>query len=163
MDVNLTTLENTLTGRVEGLDSSWKLGAALQALEGDDSASIPFMVRLLENPSSCLALPGSIDLYRHDCLHLLLGKGFSLDDEAYVVGFTMGNDPATNWLHLAIFRFCSWLLYPKPYRFSWRHFRAFREGVALGRSLPVTHLNRHDFRSREEQTLASLRAAFGLG
>jgi hypothetical protein len=145
------------------IDPSRPLGAALQALEGDDSASIPFLVRLLENPSSRLALPGSIDLYRHDCLHLLLGKGFSLEDEAYVVGFTMGNDPATNWLHLTIFRFCSVLLYPKPYRFSWRHFHAFREGFALGRSLPVRHLNRHDFRSREHQSLAALRLAFGLG
>lgn len=47
---------------------------------------------LLENPDSPLPFAGKIDLYRHDCLHLLLERGLSVEDEAFVVGFTMGND-----------------------------------------------------------------------
>ena len=71
------------------------LREALQSMGGDPPSSIPFLLWLLENPDSPIALPGKIDLYRHDCLHLLLDRGFSLYDEAFVVGFTMGNDVQT--------------------------------------------------------------------
>jgi hypothetical protein len=54
----------------------------------DGQASIPFFVWLLENPASPISLPGSINLHGHDCLHLLLNRGVSGHDEAFVVGFT---------------------------------------------------------------------------
>ncbi len=66
------------------------LEAAIREINGDPASSIPFLVWLLENLASPIALPGKIDLYCHDCLHVLLNKGFSLEDEAFVVGFTMG-------------------------------------------------------------------------
>ncbi len=106
---------------------------ALAAMQGDASDSIPFLVRLLENPASPMALPGMIDLYRHDCLHLLLGRGFSLHDEAFVVGFTMGNDLRTRPIHLAIFKICSLLFYPRPYRFARCHFHRSRQVWVWGK------------------------------
>lgn len=47
---------------------------AYLTLAGDPPSKIPFFVWLFENPRSPLALPGKIDLYQHDCLHLLLKK-----------------------------------------------------------------------------------------
>lgn len=35
---------------------------------------IPWIVRLLENPQSPLALSGKISLFDHDCLHILLNR-----------------------------------------------------------------------------------------
>jgi hypothetical protein len=56
----------------------------LNQLGGDRPDQIPFLVWLLENPDSCFALPGCIDLHGHDCLHVLLQRGFSPYDEAFV-------------------------------------------------------------------------------
>ncbi|WP_254217333.1 hypothetical protein [Synechococcus sp. CCY 9618] len=145
------------------VESSDHLVDALAAMKGDASDAIPFVVRLLENPASPLALPGMIDLHRHDCLHLLLGRGFSLDDEAFVVGFTMGNDRRTNGLHLAIFKACSLLFYPRPYRFDPSHLPSFDAGVVLGRQARVRNLNQLDFRSWDHQPLQALREWIGIG
>lgn len=138
------------------------LGDALQTIGGDAPSDIPLVVRLLENPASPIALPGKIDLYRHDCLHLLLNRGFSLEDEAFVVGFTMGNDKQTRPLHLIVFKLCSWLLYPKPYRFHWTHFKTFDRGVACGRSVKTRNLNTFDFKAQGHKTIAALRHQLDL-
>ncbi|WP_255448157.1 MULTISPECIES: hypothetical protein [unclassified Synechococcus] len=144
------------------IPGSSSLGEALLSMTGDPGSCIPFLVRLLENPSSRFALPGNINLYRHDCLHLLLRRHFSLDDEAFVVGFTMGNDLRTNGFHLALFKFCSLLFYPKPYRFSWKHLFAFDSGLALGKKAKVRNISQVDFCSYEQQSLQSLRDWIGI-
>lgn len=136
---------------------------ALAAMQGDASDSIPFLVRLLENPASPMALPGMIDLYRHDCLHLLLGRGFSLHDEAFVVGFTMGNDLRTQPIHLAIFKLCSLLFYPRPYRFARCHFSSFEAGLGLGKTARLRNINQLDFRALEHQPIQALREWIGIG
>lgn len=138
------------------------LREALNQMNGDQPSSIPRVVRLLENPASPIALPGNIDLYRHDCLHLLLNRGFSLEDEAFVIGFTMGNDASTRWLHLEIFKLCSWLIYPTPYRFRRAHFRLFHWGVRCGRESRLRNLNRFDFQAYEHKPLGELRHMLGI-
>ena len=75
---------------------------SLQSFKGDEQSDIPFIVRLLENPESIVPLPGQINLYNHDCLHILLDRGISLLDEAFVVGFTMGSD-----LKILLIFYCS--------------------------------------------------------
>ncbi|MEM8642421.1 MAG: hypothetical protein AAGG51_26930 [Cyanobacteria bacterium P01_G01_bin.54] len=138
------------------------LNQALQQMGGDPPSSIHWMVRLLENPASPIALPGNVDLHRHDYLHLLLDRGLSLDDEAFVIGFTMGNDPATKPWHLASFKLVSWLLYPREYRFSWMQLKIFDLGLVYGRSLTTKNFNRLDFSPYFNQTLAQLRSHFGI-
>jgi len=145
------------------VEGAVRLVDALAEMKGDPSHSIPFLVRLLENPASPMALPGMIDLYRHDCLHLLLGRGFSLHDEAFVVGFTMGNDVRTKAIHLAIFKFCSVLFYPRAYRFDRSHLPCFDSGFALGRKARLRNINQLDFRSCEHQPLRALREWIGIG
>lgn len=141
---------------------SQTLSDALKTLGGDPPYRLPLIVRLLENPASPIALPGNIDLYRHDCLHRLLNRSFSLEDEAFVIGFTMGNANQTHRLHLEIFKLCSWLLYPKTYRFSRAHFVSFERGVEYGRRVLSKNLNRFDFKAHEHQSLDHLRQFLGL-
>jgi hypothetical protein len=138
------------------------LEAALRELNGDPPSSIPFLVWLLENPASPMPLPGKIDLYRHDCLHVLLKKGFSLQDEAFVVGFTMGNDVQTNWFHVLLFKWFSCRFYPKLYRFTPEHLRLFDLGYFLGRVIKVKNLNQVDFSRYQQQSIAALRHQFGI-
>lgn len=59
-----------------------------------ESSDIPFIIQLFENPKYDFLrlgrLKGSIDLFGHDILHILLKQDMSLMGEAYVIGFTMG-------------------------------------------------------------------------
>ena len=69
-----------------------------------EPSSIHWFVWLIENPKSPISLTGAIDLYNHDIIHILLGRGMDVKDEALVIGFTMGNSEYTNslvkWLFL---------------------------------------------------------------
>lgn len=135
---------------------------AVQQLSIDDQANVPFIVWLVENPHSPIALPGKIDLYRHDCLHAILNRGHSLPDEAFIRGFTMGNSTPTNRLHQLLFKFISSTIYPKKYRFSWKHFQHFDTGFIYGRSMPVKDLNQLDFSAYQNHTVSQMRQQLGV-
>ncbi|MBD3884242.1 hypothetical protein IFO70_21100 [Phormidium tenue FACHB-886] len=135
---------------------------AARQLAIDSQADTPLIIWLLENPSSSIALPGKIDLYGHDCLHIILNRGRSLADEAFVLGFTMGNDTQTNWLHQLLFKFFSSTVYPKKYRFSWKDFRFFDAGFVYGRSIQVRNLNRMDLRVYQNHTISQVRKQLGI-
>jgi hypothetical protein len=140
----------------------WTLDRAYQSLQGDPPNKIPFMVWLLENPASPLAMPGNIDLAGHDCMHLLLKQGFAAANEAYVVGFTMGNDDRTTCLHLLIFRIAALFLYPPKYRLNRDELAIFDRGVALGRQTKVKNLNQGILTKWRDTTLQSVREQIGL-
>ena len=71
-----------------------------------DLPPIPKVIQLLENPKSPLPFPGQITLENHDCLHVLFDIGFSLADEAFIVGFTMGNDSQTKGVSCILLQNC---------------------------------------------------------
>lgn len=144
------------------IDANQTLENGLSALPGDPPASIPFLVWLLENPDSPVALPGKISLYCHDCMHLLLDRGFSSHDEAFVIGFTMGNDIRTGWIHMAIFRVFALFFYPKKYAFRGPHLKILAQGVAYGRAIQAKNLNQIDWYSYREHRIKDLRQLFGI-
>lgn len=138
------------------------LQTAYAQLEGDQQSEIPFLVRFLENPASPFALPGKISLYHHDCIHILLGRGQSSQDEAFVVGFTMGNVPTTKRLHISIFKLFSRFFYPKIYRFTVLDLKAFDLGFDYGRRLKVKCLNEFNFADHQYTSIALLRQQLGI-
>ncbi|MEO1430925.1 MAG: hypothetical protein AAFS12_00875 [Cyanobacteria bacterium J06632_19] len=138
------------------------LNSAYQKLPGDSPSKIPFLIWLLENPDSPLPFAGKIDLYRHDCLHLLLEKNFSLDDEAFVVGFTMGNDLQTNWLHIVLFKFISNKFYPVSFRFNLQHLAVFDLGYLYGRKVATKNINKIDFQAYKYTSIAEIRKQLGI-
>ncbi|OWY63586.1 hypothetical protein B7486_52270 [cyanobacterium TDX16] len=138
------------------------LAQAYALLSGDCPDEIPFVVWLVENPDSLLALPGKIHLREHDYLHLLLGRGFAASDEAYVIGFTMGNDLRTKRWHLWLYKLVSRLLYPPKFRSNRTDLATFDLGVARGRKLPIKNLNQLDFTGYQDWQLSSLRIGLGL-
>jgi hypothetical protein len=139
-----------------------KLKEAYQSFGGDQPQEIPWMVRLFENSASFIALPGKINLHNHDCLHILLDRGFDNRDEAFVVGFTMGNDSQTNGLHVQLYKFVSRFLYPPIYRFDEEYLRIFDLGFLYGKRLKVKNLNQLDFSSYYATTVHDLRQLLGI-
>ena len=139
-----------------------KLKEAYEQLRKDDPSAIPFLIWLLENPDSPISFPGKISLQEHDYIHILLGRGQSTEDEAYVVGFTIGSDTQTSWIHLVIFKFFARYFYPQKYRMGAKELQVFEKGFSTARQMRITALNQFNFKAHEHQNIASLRKMLGF-
>ncbi|MEH2378468.1 MAG: hypothetical protein V7K27_06125 [Nostoc sp.] len=139
-----------------------KLKEAYSTIFSLHNPKIPFIIWLLENPNSPLALPGKISLHDHDYIHILLGRGISPQDEAFVIGFTMGNDLNTNRIHLFIFKFFAQFIYPYPYKFSKLDFINFDLGFIYGKKMKIKQINEINFEKYHNETINYLRNYFGI-
>lgn len=153
-------LSNSLT-RLQ-INRNSTLAEGLSNFGTNQQSDIPCLVRLLEHPQSPFALPGNINLFGHDCLHLLRALGISGADEAFVIGFTMGNDPKTNGFHLFIFKVFTLFFYPLNYRFTSYQLQIFDRAFACGRQLKTKNIHRFDFNCVLDKTLAEVRSHFGI-
>jgi hypothetical protein len=138
------------------------LKKAYSQLPGDPPQEIPFLVWLLENPDSPLLLPGKISLKNHDYLHVILDLDLSCQSEAFVVGFTMGNDVSTNQVFIKLFKLIACFLYPQKYRFSSEDVKCFEKGLKFGQDLPRKKLNWCIFEDFKEDTLKDIRSDLGI-
>jgi hypothetical protein len=159
---NLNTKNAMLWNKYPYRLDNFTLAAAIEDLQGDPPNTIPCLVWLLENPASPLSLPGKIDLTGHDCIHLLLKRGFRSRDEAYVVGFTMGNDTSTNSFHLLIFKVAAYYLYPHKYRLTYSELKIFDLGVRQGRRAKIENINQIDWLRWKHHKLRDIRLELGL-
>jgi hypothetical protein len=128
----------------------------------DAADGVPWVVRALENPTSPIALPGAVDLFAHDCIHVLLGRGLLAQDEAFVLGFTMGSARGLRNWHVALFKRCAGLLYREPFRFSQLDAEVFAFAVQAARQSGALPLADVVFPSVFEHPLHQVRARLGL-
>jgi hypothetical protein len=138
------------------------LKSAYLRFKKDEPSAIPKIVRFFENPASPLPFPGQISLREHDYVHVLLGRGQSLEDEAFVVGFTMGTDARTTRLHLLAFRFLSRVLYPPNFRIGVREWEVFEQAFALARRKKLPALNRFNFEPYQDCSVDAVREVIGI-
>ena len=133
------------------------------SLKEDD---IPWIINLVEHPAyglpSVNIIDGATDLWVHDHIHILLGRGLRPRDEAFVLGFTMGSTDTISAFQEWMYTFCAQRLYPRGYRFSDIDARVFRDAVRLGYVSDVKPLNAVDFHALREMTVKDVRAAVGL-
>lgn len=127
---------------------------------------IPFLIQLVENPKYDVPgielFSGATDLWTHDQIHMLLGRGLLPKDEAFVLGFTMGSTDQVGQVEERLFTFFTKYLYPKAYRFSDDDIRVFRDAVRLGFVSDVQRMDRIDYRALQDLPLAEARKAIGL-
>lgn len=131
----------------------------LPAAKADD---IPWLVRLFENPASPVAFPGAINLSRHDVIHVLLGRGLRNQDEAFVIGFTMGSSSHIYAWQIHSFRWIITHLYPAPYKLSAQDLIAFDLGFGLGRNISARDLDEFPFEKYNHSRLKDLRYWLGI-
>jgi hypothetical protein len=146
-----------------GLDNDARtLREVLAELPAAPANAIPWIVRLFENPAGWLRLHGAIHLKDHDMIHVLLGRGLLDQDEAFVIGFTMGSTKAVSWAERAWFRFVVSRLYPEPYRISQRMLAAYDLGLEAGRELDVKDLHRVLRDDMLDRPLGAVRRELGI-
>ncbi|MEO1239078.1 MAG: hypothetical protein AAFW64_05340 [Pseudomonadota bacterium] len=113
-----------------GLDTDdMTLAAVLATMPAANADDVPEVIKKYENPESPDALPGAITLERHDCLHVLLGRGLHVLDEAFIIGATIGAASDINNDHIETFIRVSTTEYPKHWRFEEAHIASYRLGV----------------------------------
>ena len=146
-----------------GLDNGdMLLGEVYESLPAAPPTAIPEEVRALENPESAEAFPGAITLERHDCVHVLIGRGLLPQDEAFVIGFTMGASKKVTKLQYEMFRNLAVHWYPKPYNFSPNDLFSFDLGFAKGESSMATGLEHFPFENFLDMRVGDLRKRLGI-
>jgi len=124
-----------------GLDTDdMTLAEVLATMPAANAEDVPEIIVQYENPKSPDALPGAITLARHDCLHVLLGRGLHVQDEAFVIGVTMGSASDITTEIVDFFIDVSTTQYPEHWRFKEEHIASFR----LGLGFAIDSLNNKD-------------------
>lgn len=145
-----------------GLDDTITLAAAHRAMPGDDASAIPWYVRLLENPASPVALPGAVDLYGHDSVHILLGRGTLPPDEAFVIGVTMGASGTLHGWQESLYALAAQRFYGDVFRFSRTDVQVFRTAVRFARAARIRPLHTLPWRDLADRRLGEVRALAGI-
>ncbi|BCX48701.1 hypothetical protein HAHE_26090 [Haloferula helveola] len=133
---------------------------------GNSQDEVPFIVRLTENPKFHLGglgyFKGRVTLEQHDYVHILLGRGLTLIDEAFVIGFTMGTTDRVSTGERNLFGLINKYLYPKPYRFTEEGMKVFNDAIALAYVSDCAALEAVDFKPLLDLPLHEVREAVGL-
>ena len=139
-----------------------ELQQVIDTLPAAKAEDIPWIVRLFENPASQIAFPGAINLERHDAIHVLLGRGLRNQDEAFVIGFTMGASSRIHQWQAQCFRWVITHLYPPPYKFSTQDLIAYDLGFNYGREISARDLDKFPFEKYRHSRLRDLRHWMGI-
>jgi len=145
-----------------GLDNGHlTLGEVYKTLPTHEFNSYPIIVRALENPKSPIALHGSCTLLQHDLIHVLLGRGLFVQDEAFVIGYTMGTSQGIGGFEKEFFKFCAHHFYPKQYKFKKDDLVVYEMGFIAGKRNP-NELYKIELHRHLNKTLDELRTTFNI-
>lgn len=133
-----------------------------KTMPSNEQTDISAIVKLFENPASPIALPGAVNLERHDCIHILLGRGLLPQDEAFVIGFTMGTSKYISGFAQGLFKKASRYLYPKPYKFSKDHLIAFELGLQYGKVSKANEIYEFPFEHFHDEKVSKIRKKLGI-
>ncbi len=149
-----------------GLDTGeMTLAEVLSTLPAANAEDVPEIIRKYENPESPDALPGAISLARHDCIHVILGRGLHVQDEAFIIGATMGAASNITEEDVDTFIRVSTTEYPEHWRFKPEHIMSYRLGVGFSLdNLAKKDLHLIPLETEEWQvkTVHDVRRALGL-
>ena len=149
-----------------GLDTDdMTVREVLATMPRSDPDDVPDIVRRYENPESPDRLPGAISLDRHDCLHVILGRGLHVQDEAFIIGVTMGADKTMTAELAETFIRISTTEYPEAWRFLPEHIASYRLGVGFAEDMLAgsdLHLTPFEEPPLFDTKVAAIRRDLGL-
>lgn len=147
-------------------DLTLKEAMEIMNYTGSDQYKVPLIIRLIENPNYSLPyldfFNGAVDIYHHDCIHLLLGRGMMPKDEAFVIGYTMGSTNKVSMFQKMMFKFITKYIYKKPWNFDSADLKIFELALMLGHRSKIKELDKIDFKSMEDLSLKTIRNNIGM-
>jgi hypothetical protein len=128
-----------------------------------DPKDVPLIIRLIENPKYDIGLfTGTTALDAHDSLHILLGRGVLIKDEAFVIGFTMGSTGRLNAITERLFLLIARYLYPEGYKFKGEESRIFKEAAHLAKLMKCVDLSKVNYSNYMDRQLHYVRSELGI-
>lgn len=124
---------------------------------------VPLIIKLTENPKyfTSKLFTGAVDLFSHDCIHVILGRGLLPKDEAFVIGYTMGSGKKMSRWRRNLFLWVSKYLYPEGYKFNEEERYVFYSGVMAGSRCP-SNLTKVDFKKLLDYKIQGIREKLGI-
>ena len=124
---------------------------------------VPLIIRLTENPNyfTSKLFTGAVDLFTHDCIHALLGRGLLPKDEAFVIGYTMGSSKKMKRWRRNLFMFLSKHFYPKGYKLGEEERFVFYAAVMAG-SKCDTDLSKINFNKLTDYKIQEIRCLLDI-
>jgi hypothetical protein len=124
---------------------------------------VPLIIKLTENPEyiSSKLFTGAVDLFTHDCIHVILGRGLLVKDEAFVIGYTMGSAKRMSRWRRNLFLWICKHLYPEGYKFTEEERYIFYSGVMAG-SRCSTDLTQVKFKELTGMRIDHIRKLLGI-
>ena len=126
-------------------------------------SDVPLIIKLTENPkySTSKLFTGAVNLFTHDCIHAVLGRGLLVKDEAFVIGYTMGSAKKMKRWRRNLFMWVSKYLYPEGYKFGEEERYVFYSGVIAGSRCAVD-LSKVDFSKYSDYKIQGIREKLGI-
>lgn len=124
---------------------------------------VPLIIKLTENPKyfTSKLFTGAVDLFSHDCIHVLLGRGLLPKDEAFVIGYTMGSGKKMSRWRRNLFLWICKYLYPEGYKFTEEERYIFYSGVMAG-SRCSADLSKVQFDKLQNMKIDYIRKLLGI-
>ena len=133
---------------------------------GLEQEDVPLIIQLVENPKYDLPgidiFHGATNLDTHDYIHILLGRGVMIKDEAFVLGFTMGSSNRVTTTEERLFGFLTKYIYPKNYQFTDQDLDVFKDAVRLSFISDCQSLAKVDYKKYIEWPVQKIRDDIGL-
>lgn len=85
-----------------------------------------------------------------------------MQDEAFVIGYTMGNDEKVKDWELKFYKAATKLLYPKKYSFNDITSKVFDLGVKFGKENGIKNIHNFPFEEHHRKSIAELRNLLGI-
>jgi len=140
------------------------LQAALQTLNALRAGphEQPLMLAWLAQGNEPGLFQNAIDVPRHDCIQIILGRGLSATDEAFGTGFTLGSTAKSTMTEQGLHAWISRHLQSMLASLGECEQAVFREGAKLAFISACVALDRFDFTEWMDQPLCVVRDAIGL-
>ena len=125
--------------------------------------AFPLAIELVENPKysifkrNLIFIPGAASSWLHDAIHLALGRGFLPQDEAFVIGYTMGSTRQYGHLAKIIYKIVSTKIYPEKYRFTEREINILNYAANIGKETSSVSIADLEYSDIQNWTIKGLR------
>lgn len=138
------------------------LAEVLNSMPPSPIGGIPRIIQLFENPTSPYCLSGPTDLRTHDIIHILLGRGMLQQDEAFVIGYSMGNAYNASALDRMWFLKIATNNYPHPFTFSKTDAQVYNLAFDFGLSSKEKDIHNLDVSKLLSASVLSVRQKYDL-
>ena len=139
---------------------------SLSEVRREAKVDSPLMVKLAEAPmlrsSGLKIFSGQMNLYQHDCIQILLGRGLHDMDEAFTAGFAMGSSKKVTDSEHSLYAFIAKHIYPDVYKFTDHELSLFKDAIRLAYISNCSPLDKFQFDEWLDQPIGIIRDAVGI-